>query len=336
MLRSIADRIAVLDRGELAALGTIDDVFDDPRHPYVMALAGALDAGHAIIDDLESTARRYDGCRGAARRRHRAVAGAPRSTPHPPVRRSCPVRSRSCPTATRPWPRRCRRGGGTVAPLDDATRGIVWTASSGAGELEAVLDAHPGVELGAAAVGRRRRVRRACCGEFAGDGRVWTSAKGAYAQPVAEHALMLALAVLMRELPRRVRAEHWEVDERGRSLYGADVVIVGAGGIAVELLRLLPPFDVRATIVRRRTRPSRVPRARCPAATRRRARRRRGGLRRRGAHRRVHAVSSAVRNSSDARRGAMLVNVARGALVDTDAAASRRSSRADSAARAST
>ena len=27
--------------------------FDDPRHPYVMALAGALDAGHAVIDDLE-------------------------------------------------------------------------------------------------------------------------------------------------------------------------------------------------------------------------------------------------------------------------------------------
>ncbi len=53
VLRRTAHRIAVLDRGELAALGTIDEVFDDPRHPYVMALAGALDAGHAVIDDLE-------------------------------------------------------------------------------------------------------------------------------------------------------------------------------------------------------------------------------------------------------------------------------------------
>lgn len=53
VLRRTADRIAVLDRGELAALGTIEEVFHDPQHPYVMALAGALDDGHAIIDDLD-------------------------------------------------------------------------------------------------------------------------------------------------------------------------------------------------------------------------------------------------------------------------------------------
>jgi ABC-type glutathione transport system ATPase component len=53
VLRSTAERIAVLDRGRLVAIGTIDQVLDDPRHPYVMALAGALDAGHAIIDDLD-------------------------------------------------------------------------------------------------------------------------------------------------------------------------------------------------------------------------------------------------------------------------------------------
>jgi ABC-type glutathione transport system ATPase component len=54
VLRSTVDRIAVLDRGTLAALGTIDEVLDDPRHPYVMALAGALDAGHAVTDDLDT------------------------------------------------------------------------------------------------------------------------------------------------------------------------------------------------------------------------------------------------------------------------------------------
>jgi len=53
VLRSTADRIAVLDKGELAAIGTIDDVFHDPGHPYVMALAGALDDGHAVTDELD-------------------------------------------------------------------------------------------------------------------------------------------------------------------------------------------------------------------------------------------------------------------------------------------
>lgn len=54
VLRRTADRIAVLDRGGLVALGTIDEVLADPTHPYVKALAGALDDGHAIIDDLEA------------------------------------------------------------------------------------------------------------------------------------------------------------------------------------------------------------------------------------------------------------------------------------------
>ncbi|MBM7830692.1 ABC-type glutathione transport system ATPase component [Agromyces cerinus] len=53
VLRSTAERVAVLDRGRLVAIGTIDEVLDDPKHPYVMALAGALDAGHAVIDDLD-------------------------------------------------------------------------------------------------------------------------------------------------------------------------------------------------------------------------------------------------------------------------------------------
>ncbi|WP_208008413.1 ATP-binding cassette domain-containing protein [Agromyces protaetiae] len=54
VLRRIADRIAVFDRGALVALGTIDEVLDDPSHPYVKALAGALDGGHAIIDEVET------------------------------------------------------------------------------------------------------------------------------------------------------------------------------------------------------------------------------------------------------------------------------------------
>ncbi|WP_448809899.1 NAD(P)-dependent oxidoreductase [Agromyces bauzanensis] len=210
-----------------------------------------------------------------------------------------------------------RGAGGTVAPLDASTRGVVWTAASGTDRLGAVLDAHPGV--------RWVQLPWAGVDAFApllerhrGDGRVWTSAKGAYAQPVAEHALMLALA-LLRELPRRIGATAWDADERGRSLYGAEVVIIGAGGIAVELLRLLAPFGVRATVVRRRAEPvagahRTVPTARLVEALE---------------HAEVVFVAAALTGASRgligaeelARmpNGAVLVNVARGGLVDAGA-----------------
>src|SRR6185312_871360 len=78
---------------------------------------------------------------------------------------------------------------------------------------------------------------------------VWTSAKGAYAKPVAEHALALVLA-LLRELPKRVVARSW-AERSGRSLHGMNAVVVGAGGVALEAIRLLRVFDVKVTAVRR-------------------------------------------------------------------------------------
>ena len=66
---------------------------------------------------------------------------------------------------------------------------------------------------------------------------------------------MLALAVL-REVPRRVRAGRWEVDERGRSLYGAER---GDRRVRAASRRsscaCCEPFGVRATVVRRRDEP---------------------------------------------------------------------------------
>src|SRR3954453_22705261 len=85
------------------------------------------------------------------------------------------------------------------------------------------------------------------------DGRTWTSTKGAYSEPVAEHALALALAGL-RQLPRRARARAWG-DQAGLRLAGAPVTIVGAGGITDALLRLLAPFGVEVTVVRRHVAP---------------------------------------------------------------------------------
>lgn len=66
---------------------------------------------------------------------------------------------------------------------------------------------------------------------------------------MAEHALALVLA-LLRSLPERARAVSWG-PKKAVTLHRASVVIVGAGGIARELLRLLAVFDCRVTIVRR-------------------------------------------------------------------------------------
>ncbi|MET0784552.1 MAG: D-isomer specific 2-hydroxyacid dehydrogenase family protein [Leifsonia flava] len=140
--------------------------------------------------------------------------------------------------------------GGTTAPLGPDTRGIVWLSYARAAELGAVLDANPQVEwvqLPFAGVDAFSDSIR----EHSRENLLWTSAKGAYAQPVAEHALALSLA-LMRFLPRRIRATSWDSEPRGVSLYGREVVIIGAGGIAIELIRLLEPFAPRITIVRRR------------------------------------------------------------------------------------
>lgn len=143
--------------------------------------------------------------------------------------------------------------GGTVQPLSADTRGIVWLSYDRAAEFEGVLEQYPGidwVQLPWAGVDAFSDILT----RHAGDGRpLWTSAKGAYAEPVAEHALALTLA-LMRELPMRVVADSWG-PKLGVSLYGANVVIIGAGGIALELLRLLAPFRTSVTVVRRSSKP---------------------------------------------------------------------------------
>jgi len=79
--------------------------------------------------------------------------------------------------------------------------------------------------------------------------RLWTCGKGVYAEPVAEHALALALAGL-RHLPERVRASSWG-SESGRSLFDGAVTILGGGGIAQTLTHLLQPMRTQVTIVRR-------------------------------------------------------------------------------------
>ena len=145
-------------------------------------------------------------------------------------------------------------GGGTVSPVSPDTRGLVWLSEKRADELSTILRTHPAIEwvqLPWAGVDGFRDL-------FAGlnhdTAPIFTSAKGSYSEPVAEHALTLTLA-LQREIPSKARDAHWQSERTGLSLYGNHVVVIGAGGITAELIRLLAPFRVSVTVVRRTAEP---------------------------------------------------------------------------------
>ncbi|PZE64734.1 hydroxyacid dehydrogenase [Curtobacterium sp. MCPF17_018] len=206
--------------------------------------------------------------------------------------------------------------GGTVAPLDADTRGVVWLDPRDPSGLADALSSASGVgwvQLPFAGVDAFAHLI-----QEHGDRVLFTSAKGAYAEPVAEHALALTLGTL-RVLQKRARASSWATEPEGVSLYGRNVVVVGAGGIALEYLRLLAPFDVDVTVVRRS--PDPVPGAARTVTT--------DELDRVLPDADVVMIAAAMTSGTAKLFGerqfrimkpsARLVNIARGGLVDTDA-----------------
>jgi phosphoglycerate dehydrogenase-like enzyme len=137
-------------------------------------------------------------------------------------------------------------GGGVVVEVDEGPDALLWTTPGDWADLGPFLDAAPdagwvqlpfaGVE-GVAAAG------------LLTDDRTWTCAKGVYSEPVAEHALVLALAGL-RSLGGYARARSW-TGQSAETLFDAPVVVLGAGGITTSLLELLRPFRCHVTVVRR-------------------------------------------------------------------------------------
>jgi phosphoglycerate dehydrogenase-like enzyme len=124
----------------------------------------------------------------------------------------------------------------------------VWADTGGAEELAALLAAHPAI----------RWVQLPWAGiepfvAVLDPDRTWTCGKGVYAVPVAEHALALALAGL-RGLAGYARASAWS-GPVGVNLVGAEVAVLGGGGITEALLPLLAPFDTHVTVVRATARP---------------------------------------------------------------------------------
>lgn len=127
--------------------------------------------------------------------------------------------------------------GAQVTGIEEATA-LIWTRPSGADELAVLI----------AGRDRLRWIQLPWSGveEFAraglfDSGHVWTSAKGVYSRPVAEHALAMALA-LFHDVPRYSRATRW-LDHYPGGLIGKKVAIVGGGGIGHALAGLHSVFD---------------------------------------------------------------------------------------------
>ena len=118
IVRHVADRVAVMHLGRIVELGTVDDVFDAPAHPYTRALLAAI----PIPDPQAERAARAD---RPARRAGEPRAGDRRlQLPHavPAVRlarrrRAAPVRR------GRPAAGARRRGPSSGVPSRDAPVG---------------------------------------------------------------------------------------------------------------------------------------------------------------------------------------------------------------------
>jgi len=135
-------------------------------------------------------------------------------------------------------------GGGHLVPPADA-EALVWAAPRDPSALAALLEDNDHlawVQLPFAGIENFV--------DLIDDERVWTCGKGVYSEPVAELALTLALAGL-RNVGGYARSSDWQRPQ-GRNLIGANVTILGGGGIADSLLRLLRPFDCYVTVVRNR------------------------------------------------------------------------------------
>ena len=135
--------------------------------------------------------------------------------------------------------------GSFLAELDQSVGALIWTDYSDPNGLKDLLSRNPQLEfvqLPFAGVDAFQEVLSAPV-RFA-------CAKGSYREPVAEHALMLAMA-LGRVIPERVRATRWG-RKFAASLYDANILIVGAGGITEELIKQLTPFRCNITVVRNR------------------------------------------------------------------------------------
>ena len=134
--------------------------------------------------------------------------------------------------------------GAQVVPLDSTVKALIWLDYSQPQALAELLAQNPQLEwvqLPFAGVDAFAEIIKRPI--------LFTSAKGSYREPVAEHALALSLA-MMRVIPERVVTKTWG-RQFADSLYDSNVLIFGGGGITEELLKLLAPFRTSVTVIRK-------------------------------------------------------------------------------------
>ena len=203
-------------------------------------------------------------------------------------------------------------GGGTVGPINEADAAIYRGPTR---SLPPLPDSVRWVQLTSAGI------EAFLAAGAIDDKRIWTSAAGAYADHVAEHAVALLLAGA-RGLVTASHQHDWQPATVGThvgGIVGSTVAVVGAGGIGRRIVELLVPYRVRIVAVTRRGHPVpgadlAVPAAEidriwddvdhvivaapATAATR-------------------HLIDAAV--LARLKPTSWIVNIARGSLVDTDA-----------------
>ena len=133
--------------------------------------------------------------------------------------------------------------GGEVVEVGEASA-LMWADPAAADAFPGVVAAAPGLEW--------VQLPYAGIENFADQldpALTWTCGKGVYAEPVAEHVIALTLAGF-RHLHTSIPAQSWPPQE-GRNLLGANVVVVGAGGITESLVRLLEPWNTGVSVIRR-------------------------------------------------------------------------------------
>jgi len=210
-----------------------------------------------------------------------------------------------------------RRGGGEIAPADEAD-GIVWVDPSDPGGLKRAMESSPARWVQLPFAGIEPFVSAGVIDE----GHSWTCAKGIYGESCAEHALAFML-VAWHRMYEHIGSTRWQPEDSSsteRRFHGqATVAIVGTGGIGGSLASMLQPFDAHVIGVNRSGRSL-------------------AGARRTVVVRELSEVISDVdfvvlaaattpetehlfdeAMLAHMKPDAWLINVARGALVDTDA-----------------